>query len=455
MNISKKLHHYTACLASLTGYICLSYFTDRTNFYQVFILYSFLFLSYAYLLSKKSDTFDYKTGILAAILFRISLLFVLPNLSDDFYRFIWDGRLMTNGENPFAFLPTDYLQHGINKDLYDHLNSPDYYSIYPPVCQFIFYTACKLFPESILGSVVVMRLFILLAEAGSIFLLNKLMKTFQIPQKAVLLYALNPLVIIELVGNLHFEAVMIFFLLLAVYLLARAQSTSQLIKGRYKEAGSAISFAIAIGVKLLPLIFLPLLLKRLGFKKSIFYYLIVASCVLILFIPFFSISHLTNLLSSFSLYFQKFEFNASIYYIVRWIGYQIVGYNIIIQAGIALAATTAVLIGFITYFEKIPSLSAKFSKPGKKLPQTILWVLTCYFLLATTVHPWYITTLVALSVFSKYRFAIIWSALIPLTYITYLTIPYQENFYLIMAEYIVVFGWMIYEKILEFRKKIL
>ena len=183
----------------------------------------------------------------------------------------------------------------------------------------------------------------------------------------------------------------------------------------------------------------------LGFKKSIFYYLIVASCVLILFIPFFSISHLTNLLSSFSLYFQKFEFNASIYYIVRWIGYQIVGYNIIVQAGIALAATTAVLIGFITYFEKNPSLAAKFGEPEKNLPQTMLWVLTCYFLLATTVHPWYITTLVALSVFSKYRFAIIWSALIPLTYITYQTIPYQENLYLIMAEYLVVFGWMIYE----------
>ncbi|MCH8319142.1 MAG: hypothetical protein IIA88_11730, partial [Bacteroidetes bacterium] len=228
---------------------------------------------------------------------------------------------------------------------------------------------------------------------------------------------------------------------------ARAQSTSQLIKGRYKEAGSAISFALAVGAKLLPLIFLPLLLKRLGFKKSIFYYLIVASCMLILFIPFFLLlsSVPAKFFSSFLLYFQKFEFNASIYYIVRWIGYQFVGYNIITQAGIALAATTAVLIGFITYFERITSLAAKLNKPGKNLPQTMLWVLACYFLLATTVHPWYITTLVALSVFSKYRFAIIWSALIPLTYMTYQTIPYQENLYLIMAAYLVVFGWMIYE----------
>lgn len=421
---------YGLYTASLIAYIWLSYFTER-NFSQVVALYSALFLTYAALLIN-THLSDYRVGIFAALLFRIVLLFALPNLSDDFYRFIWDGRLLANGENPFLHLPSYYVQdsnislQGINQSLFVHLNSPNYFTIYPLVSQYIFLIACKIFPESILGSVVIMRNFILLAEIGNLYLLYKLVCHFRISEKAVLIYALNPLVIVELTGNLHFEAIMIFFLLLAIYLLA--QSLWRI---------SAISFSLSVGTKFLPLLFLPFLIKRLGLKISIIYYLIVALVLLLLFFPFLGKEALVHLFSSISLYFQKFEFNASIYYLVRWIGYKTAGYNIIAKAGVGLGIATIFSIAVIALVEKKISWAS--------LPQTMLWAITCYFAFATTIHPWYITTLIALSVFSSYKYAILWPALIPLTYVTYRVVPYQENFWLIAVEYLGVAGWFIYE----------
>jgi alpha-1,6-mannosyltransferase len=70
---------------------------------------------------------------------------------------------------------------------------------------------------------------------------------------------------------------------------------------------------------------------------------------------------------------------------------------------------------------------------------------TAYFLLATTVHPWYITSLVLLSVITSYRYPVVWSVLIILSYAAYRTVPYSENLWLVAVEYIVVFGCIGYE----------
>ncbi|HYK75836.1 MAG TPA: hypothetical protein VEV16_02575 [Daejeonella sp.] len=61
------------------------------------------------------------------------------------------------------------------------------------------------------------------------------------------------------------------------------------------------------------------------------------------------------------------------------------------------------------------------------------------------VHPWYLAALVALSPFVRYRFALIWTALAPLSYITYQTLPYQQNYWLIALEYLIVGFWMVFE----------
>jgi hypothetical protein len=416
---------------SLAGYVWLSYFTVRTNFVKLVSIYFLLFGLYLLILRGKIFDSNFKIAIGAALLFRVSLLFMTPNLTDDYFRFIWDGLFFANGYNPYLIMPSAFIKGsqtvpGISMALYEHLNSPNYYSVYPPVCQFIFGLSAKICGGNTFGNVILMRIFIMLAEFGSIALLCKLAKIFRSPPACIFIYAFNPLVIIELTGNLHFEAMMIFFLLLAVYLLVKEQ-----------QIYSAISFAVAIGTKLMPIIFLPLLIKRIGLGRSSRYFAIVVATLLLLFLPFLNTQSIQNFLSSLSLYFRVFEFNASIYYLVRWIGYQIAGYNIIAISGVILLVISFFAIITIAFREKATNWQSLFS--------SMLLCLTVYLLCATTVHPWYLTPLIMLSVFTRYRYALVWSLLVMLTYATYQTVPYSENLWLVTIEYLAVGGWMAYE----------
>jgi hypothetical protein len=75
----------------------------------------------------------------------------------------------------------------------------------------------------------------------------------------------------------------------------------------------------------------------------------------------------------------------------------------------------------------------------------MFWLLTIYLAFSAVVHPWYLTPLVALSVFTRLRFALIWSAMIPLSYYTYSVIPYSENHWFTGIEYLIVIGFLIWE----------
>ncbi len=423
---------YSILCLSLIGYVLLGYFTERTNFTQLIMLFGLLFAGYFYLAKTNLTEALIKQGIAFSILFRLSLLFMLPNLSDDYFRFVWDGRLSAHGINPFMVMPSTFIDSqeavlaGLNRELFASMNSQGYYTIYPPVLQFIFFVSTKLFSSNILGSVFVMRSFILAAEIGSIFLISGILKKLELPSKNILLYALNPLVIIEITGNIHFEALMIFFLLLSAYLLLKEQFTF-----------SAIVFSLAICSKLLPLMFLPLLPKQIGIKRSMVFYSVTGITTILFFIPFIDQQFMGNISSSINLYFQKFEFNASIFYIVRWAGYETVGYDVIEKAGVTLSAISMLAILSTSLFQKQSNVVSLF--------EAILFSITIYFVFATIVHPWYISTLVALSAFTSLRYPIIWSGLIVLTYFTYRSIPYSESLLLVSVEYMALVGFFIYE----------
>jgi alpha-1,6-mannosyltransferase len=430
MTKRKALLLAIAALA-LLAYVWLGYFIPRDHFVQLLIAFVVLFALYWLLLRNKVLTENVALAIAIALVFRLSLLMATPALTDDYYRFIWDGLLVANGQNPYLVLPSAYIQGaqlapGISLDLYHGLNSPDYYSVYPPVCQFIFGISARICAGNILSNIIVIRVLVLLAECGSIFFLFKLAKLLKAPAVTPFIYALNPLVILELSGNLHPEAFMIFFTLLAAYLLMKG-----------KQAYSALSFGLAVGVKLIPLIFLPLLIKRLGFAKSIRYIVIVAGVFAILFAPFFSIEAVQNFLSSLTLYFKVFEFNAAFYYLARWLGYQIAGYNTIAFTGTALSVVSFGLIIALACTEKQTDWKSLFSR--------MLFCLTIYLLFATTVHPWYITTLVAITALTRYRYALVWSLLAVLSYAAYQGRPYTENLWLVAIEYVAVAGFIIFE----------
>lgn len=420
-------------LLSLFGYLILGYRIERSDFSSLITTYFFIFLTYLLLYKLNIDNKHINLLFGGAILFRLSLLFMMPNFSDDYFRFIWDGRLLNNGLNPFAILPSTFMESGVAQlekidhgNLYKNMNSPEYFTIYPPVSQFVYLIGAKLFPENIKGSVIIMRLFILIADIGNMILLTKLLKYFRINANAIILYALNPLIILELTGNLHFEGMMLFFLLLAIYLF---------IKGFWNYA--SVAFSLSIATKLIPLMFLPFLWKRLLKKQAILAYLIIGLLLYALFSPFIDTSFINNILSSLDLYFQKFEFNASVFYVVRWLGFLFHGHDIIQVAGPILGLLTFGSIMYLAYAEK--------KLAWKHFLEMVFIANTIYLLFTATVHPWYLTVLIAASLFTNYRFVILWSLMIMFSYATYQTTDYAENLWLVGLEYLVVGGYFVYE----------
>lgn len=408
----------------------ITYFTERHESFPLLFIYTISFAAYLAILFTARSLHNITWLLAIAMALRCLLLPAAPHLSDDIYRFIWDGRLWNQGINPFTYLPSELISNematqlqGINSELYEALNSPDYFTVYPPVNQFIFAFATKIFPASLSGSTIIIRMFILLAEGLNLWLLYRLVQSAKLPVRNVLIYNLNPLVILELTGNLHFEAVMLCFVLLSLFFLSKS-----------KVIISAIFFALAICTKLVPLIFLPLYLRRLQFRQAIYFYGIITLTIVLLFLPLLSQELIMGMSSSIGLYFQKFEFNASIYYLVREIGYYVKGYNIIESAGKWLAVITLLFILIFTWFER-----------NRKLPAAFMWVLLIYLLLATTVHPWYITPLLAFSIFTSYRFAVVWSYLIFFSYIGYTLDGYTENLSITALEYAIVLSILAYE----------
>lgn len=436
-----KLNWRTYSIIFFSGllYFFIGYDLNRTSWELLIPAVALLFGGYWYLVNAKNKSLfrpDHKLFndypiLWMAIAFRVIFLFSIPALSDDYYRFVWDGLLSVKGINPFLYTPSevitmaDSLTKGFTYDWFSKLNSPAYYSVYPSVSQYIYGLSAYFGGGNIFASVIVMRVIILLAEIGVIVLLPRLLYSLNISRKASLIYAFNPLVIIELTGNLHLEGVMLFFVLLAIY---------QLQKG--KLIVSAVAMALAISTKLIPLIFLPALIPLMGFQKAIKYFISVGLACLLLFYPFYTSTLVAHFMSSLELYFQNFEFNASIYYIIREVGYLITGYNQIWIIAPVLSVLTFLTILYI-------SLRGR-SIRMKHFLMRLLLIVTVYFLLATVVHPWYLSSMVMLAVFfNGNRYAIVWSGVAYISYVTYKDTTYTEQIWLTFLAYLPVYYFLI------------
>jgi hypothetical protein len=415
---------YFLLLLSGVAYYLLGYHTARQNFLQVFGLFTFLFASFFIGYNLYSAT-HFKNLFISGIVFRFLLLFSIPNLSEDVFRFIWDGRLAANGINPFSYLPSEIMQmpaiRGISKELYLQLNSVDHYSIYPPVLQGVFWLEAKLFPENVYAAIIFYKCFILFFEIGTFFIMLQVLKKLSLPKTLSLLYILNPLVIIELSGNAHFDGVMIFFVLFAFLLL---------LKNNWQASG--IGLALGIATKLLPVLFLPLLVNKLGWKKGLLYAVTTTVASVILFAVVFDIDTIQHMLNSIDLFIRKFEFNASIYYVVRYFGTLIKGYNIIALAGPSLIMLSTLIIFFISF---------KRNNASQMLFTKGLFVITTWYFFSTTVHPWYLCLPLAISIFTQYRYAVIWTYLATLSYYAYHSTPVKENLLLTAISYLIVAGY--------------
>lgn len=347
------------------------------------------------LLPLRSSDEKYLLGF--SVLVRVALVFVLPHFSDDFYRFLWDGRMSAAGLNPFDYTPHQARDLGLApaawQDIYPHLNSKDYYTVYPPVLQTWFWLSALLFPLNLTGQVIVLKAGVVIAELFSIWFLHKLCAHYQLHRKAVLLYALNPLVIVELSGNLHFEAWMICFTLGALWMLTRKQLWP-----------AALLIALAVGSKLLPLMFVPFLLPRLGWKKMLVFCLLLAVFLILIFIPVFIQHRWQHILESLHLYFRYFEFNAGPQHWGRkWAGDE---NKELFLLRFPQMVAVVLLAGMVL----------DRNKNLLRLGGSWLMALGFYQLTSSTVHPWYIVPLIALGAVSGYRWPVLWGFWMLFTY---------------------------------------
>jgi hypothetical protein len=180
-----------------------------------------------------------------AILLRIGALAAPVFLSDDIYRYIWDGRVQAAGINPYRYVPTDpHLEPLRDAAIFPNVNRNNYApTIYPPVAQMFFFLATR-FGESIL----VMKLALVAIEAVGICGLLQVLRGVGAPRENILFYVWHPLPVWEIAGSGHVDAVMIAFVALA---LAAAVSC--------RRMWSGAALAAATLVKFFPLALLPAL----------------------------------------------------------------------------------------------------------------------------------------------------------------------------------------------------
>ncbi|KRO66375.1 MAG: hypothetical protein ABR84_07035 [Cryomorphaceae bacterium BACL21 MAG-121220-bin10] len=445
MNHKKQplMLHYGVVFVLCLIYGYFAYFLERAQTTYLLLGFCSLWGLSAYIIARSPRNWRWDLSI--GLLFRLTMLAALPNLSQDFYRFIWDGYLTAHGLNPYLYAPVEILRDPSLIDLVvpngnalvtgmGSLNA-GHFTNYPPIMQWLFAVPHWLGIKALLSQVISLRILLIAADIVVFFAGRGLLKQLDLPQHRINWYFLNPFIIIELSGNLHFEGVMLGALTLGLLALSYQ---------RYSWAGWSIGASVLI--KLIPLMFLPLLLRHIAHPlKSFRSYakgisLFMASITLVFLIavlPYASGYGWQHYTQTTALWFTNFEFNASVYYLIRWVGYQWVGYNLIGLVGPALSLMVFAGILTLAWANDLSKISG--------LIKVMLWSIALYLLLATTVHPWYWATPLLLSLFTSYRFAILGSLLIMLSYTGYHESGVQEHAVWLTLEYLGIFGLAFYE----------
>jgi hypothetical protein len=347
---------------------------------------------------------------------------------------------LDNGYNPYLHIPTDLMSDAelikipLAHTLFERLNSKVMYTVLPPLTQYISYLIVALSPSTLMGKIVAYRLIIIFFELMILLFGTKLLEKLKISTSNILLYALNPFVIIEFSGNLHLEPIMLSFFLASIYFLVRS-----------RVLFSSIMFGFSIAAKMFTGMFMPLFYRRLKPRKRIVLYSVIVVTLLFLFLPFIRLAAIQNYLDGLALFFQRFEYNASIYYLIKQITHwSNGGFNtgIFVPIILSLIFITIVLLSYLLK-----------KKMWRKIIGGMLFVFSVYLFLSPVVYPWYVVVPFVLSIFTSYRFPLVWTYMVIFSYISYTTIPAKENLYFIFLEYAVVFSYMIYELVKHYKKE--
>ncbi len=354
-----------------------------------------------------------------ALLFRLTLIPAPPDQSEDIYRYLWDARVAAHGIDPYAYPPSaPELALLTNTPIYPPLNSKPHRTAYPPLSQVLFRISYTLFGERVAP----LKAMFSLLEFMSVILAWRLLVAFGRSLEPLYLLAWNPFFIFEFSHSGHSESLMVFLTLLAVYLLYRG-----------RRSAAMVSYAGAVLSKLHPAFWFPFFIRRAGPRAAA----VGAAAGLLLVSLFFTPSSLASYLKSLQAYVRLFEFNASFHYLFVFLGRHLVQQNWEQVTGPFLAA--AFLVVAFGIWCRFPL------RDERDLLHAVFWIATADLCLATTVHPWYLSWAAFALFLFPYAFMIYWTGAVFLTYYAYAYRPVYEPAWVLLLEYLPMYGLMVWE----------
>jgi hypothetical protein len=317
-------------------------------------------------------------AVLSALTFGGALLFAPPLLSDDLYRYLWEGRLWLEGVNPYRLSPDDLTLAPLRDDLWSKVNNKSLGSIYPPLSQLWFVAAAWLG-----GTVWTVKLLALLAHVFSVAVLARVSTS----SKAPLALALNPLLLSEGALNGHFDILCGLALLVAAWALAQ---------GRFGRAGIAAS--AAVGLKAVGLVIVPLFVRR---PKALLGTGLVSALLLV---PLVVSRGPVDPASGPGQFASRWRGNESLFALVDWLSVQISPDGSADLVARSIVVLALLLLCALVVYRQVPPLSAA---------RVLVWGV---LFLSPQVHPWYLAWLLPLELAAGGSAGLVWTAAVLCAY---------------------------------------
>jgi alpha-1,6-mannosyltransferase len=315
-------------------------------------------------------------GLVLAAIWHIEFLRVPAGADEDIHRYVWDGRLQRLGYNPYLVVPSDPAVKGLHTSETRNMSSPDLPSPYPPAAQ-LFFRAVTAIQESTFA----LKTALVICDFAIAFVLLDVLRCNRQGAHLVLAYAWNPLLAIEVAGSGHIDILGALFLLISVAALGRRWRTT-----------AAVGLGLAIAVKLLPIILLPLYWKRIRIRDAA----LAAAVVGLLYVPFLSRGRIP--IGSLGTYVQSFRFNGPVFAMLDHV------------APPQLLAGLAVLVGLVT------AAWARSAAPEWS-PNVFAWPMAASLLFSPVVFPWYLLWLLPFVTSTSTLLIIVWTVSIIPTYV--------------------------------------
>jgi hypothetical protein len=186
-----KKHLDSVLILSMTGILFFLAQVPRDEFGLTFFPFTLAFVGMIGLFFLSGEKISFRKILLAGLLLRFAVFWFAPQWSDDYVRFLWDGELLKLGQNPYELTPKEWQEGNFDPEnaylnqLFENLNSPDYYSVYPPLNQAVFWLGAKVAQGVVWKGYFTFRLLLILGEIGVFLLLWRLLAAFQLPQKQI------------------------------------------------------------------------------------------------------------------------------------------------------------------------------------------------------------------------------------------------------------------------------